>query len=671
MDKQASVTRAPIVKRRTYYDKVSPPKSVSVQFRKSCRIRLIGLSDYSYSTPLLSCDTIGPMPIRILSEQMASQIAAGEVVERPYSVVKELVENALDAGARAVKIDVRQGGRQLIQVGDDGAGITAAEMETAFQRHATSKLRTMEDLNAIATLGFRGEALAAIAAVSRVTAVSRTAGESSGTRLLIEGGHVTAREPVGAPGGSVIAVENLFYNVPARLKFLKAVTSEKRLIDELVTRYALAYPAVRFRLAHDGRVTFESSGNGSLLDVLVAVYGVETTRDLLEIGQAEEEKVERGVAVAGFVGAPSLHWANRSQVTLFVNGRWIRDNQLVYAVIQAYHTLLPAGRFPMAVLFITLPPQDVDVNVHPAKVEVRFRDSSAVFGAVQRTVRQTLLDQAPVRGFSHFDSFTPAPWSGSLDQNAFGRRDALAPGQGAMAPGQEGLALHWPAPAEPVWPGGTAQIGAAADGPGAHVVPTGEPESGRRLPPMRVVGQVGAAYIITEGPDGIFLIDQHAAHERILYEQFMAEWGRDGVAAQGLVTGAVVQVQPVQAGLLSDQLDFLTRLGFQIEPFGPNTFMLRSVPAVAARLDPARALLEVIEALERGDAPLQEQIESRVIKRVCKSAAVKAGQTLSTMEMEAMIRQLEACRNPHTCPHGRPTLIHLSVTQLAKVFGRL
>jgi DNA mismatch repair protein MutL len=604
------------------------------------------------------------MPIHILSEQMASQIAAGEVVERPSSVVKELVENALDAGAQAIKIDVRHGGRQLIQVGDDGTGIAAGEVETAFQRHATSKLRTMDDLNAIATLGFRGEALAAIAAVSRVTAVSRASGESAGTRLLIEGGRLTDRESVGAPDGTVIAVENLFYNVPARLKFLKAITSEKRLIDELVTRYALAYPAVRFRLAHDGRVTFQSSGNGSLLDVLVAVYGVETTRDLLEIGRVESEKDARDVAVAGFVGAPSLHWANRSQVTLFVNGRWIRDNQLVYAVTQAYHTMLPAGRFPMAVLFLTLPPQDVDVNVHPAKVEVRFRDSNAIFGAVQRTVRQTLLDQAPVRGFSHFDSFTPAPWSGSLDQNAFGRRDALTPDQG-------GLALHWPVPPEPAWPGDAAQIGAGEGVPGGHDLPNGEPESGRRLPPMRVVGQVGAAYIITEGPDGIFLIDQHAAHERILYEQFMAEWGRDGVAAQGLVTGAAVQVQPGQASLLSDQLDFLTRMGFQIEPFGPNTFMLRSVPAVAARLDPARALLEVVEALERGDAPLQEQIESRVIKRVCKSAAVKAGQTLSTMEMEAMIRQLEACRNPHTCPHGRPTLIHLSVTQLAKVFGRL
>lgn len=612
------------------------------------------------------------MPIQLLSDQIASQIAAGEVVERPFSVVKELVENALDAGAHTVKVEVRHGGRQLVQVGDDGVGIEAEEIETAFQRHATSKLQTVEDLNAIATLGFRGEALAAIAAVSRLTAVSRAEGSASGTRLLLEGGHLAGRETVGAPQGTVIAVENLFYNVPARLKFLKSVSSEKRLIDELVTRYALAYPAVRFRLAHDGRVTFQSSGNGRLEDVLVAVYGPDTARELLEIGQGREGELSgnispsRGVAIAGFVAPPSLHWANRSQVTLFVNGRWIRDNQLAYAVIQAYHTLLPAGRYPMAVLFLTLPPEQVDVNVHPAKVEVRFRDSGAIFGAVQRAVRQTLLAQAPVRGFSHFDTFTSSQWSGSLDHNAFGRRQS-------GTPDQDSAGLQWPVADQLSWAGAAGPVGSGApgedapgEGPARDV-----PASGRRLPVMRVVGQVGAAYIISEGPDGIFLIDQHAAHERILYEQFMAEWGRDGIAAQGLVTGTAVQLQPAQATIVSEQLELLARLGFQVEPFGPNTFMLRSVPALAARVDPGRALLEVVEALERGDAPLQDQIESRVIMRVCKSAAVKAGQTLSTAEMEAMIRQLENCHNPHTCPHGRPTLIHLSVAQLARVFGRI
>ena len=333
------------------------------------------------------------MPIHILSDQVASQIAAGEVVERPSSVVKELVENAIDAGATTINIDVQNGGRQSIQIADNGSGIASAEIETAFLRHATSKLQTAADLNAIATLGFRGEALAAISAVSQVTVVSRASDGEAGIRLTMDGGHITNRETVGAPQGTVIAVENLFYNVPARLKFLKSVTTEKRLIDEFITRYALAYPHIRFRLTHNGRITFQSNGSGSTLDVLVAIYGPETARQLLQIEEGEgrsEERREKGeereesplaprpspLTVSGFVGPPSLHWSNRNHITLFVNGRYIKDNSLTYAVIQAYHTLLPTGRYPFGLIFITLPPEDVDVNVHPTKTEVRFRSKA-------------------------------------------------------------------------------------------------------------------------------------------------------------------------------------------------------------------------------------------------------------------------------------------------------
>ncbi|MFQ5400132.1 MAG: DNA mismatch repair endonuclease MutL [Anaerolineae bacterium] len=602
------------------------------------------------------------MAIRVLSEQLASQIAAGEVVERPSSVVKELIENSIDAGAAAVNIDVRQGGRKLIQVADDGEGIPAAELETAFLRHATSKLATVNDLSHITTLGFRGEALAAIAAVSHVTVVSRAGRQPSGTRLVLEGGHIQSREIVGAPQGTVIAVENLFFNTPARLKFLKSIPTEKRLIDEFVTRYALAYPQIRFRLTHDNRITFQTSGNGSVLDVLVAVYGAETARQLLALGgQASESDEESSVptphtpiSVSGFVSPPSLHRANRSYIVLFVNGRWIKDSSLSYAVTQAYHTLLPGGRYPLAVLFLTMPPDDVDVNVHPAKTEVRFRHRNAVFSAVQRSVRQTLITQAPVRPVNIWAQEGPDEaghdWAGALDRQAFIRRPDLP---------QQSLELDWSLPPDAAASGGSAPRQAAAD------------LGGERLPIMRVVGQVGAAYIITEGPDGIFLIDQHAAHERILYEQFMAELDGNHVISQGLVAGAAVHLSPPQATLLEENLGLLTRLGFQIEPFGPNAFMVRSVPTVVARMDPAKALTAVIEDLERGDQPLQGKIEAQVILRVCKAAAVKAGQALSTTEMEAMIRQLEACDNPHTCPHGRPTLIHLSVAQLARQFGRI
>ena len=602
------------------------------------------------------------MPIQRLSDQLASQIAAGEVVERPASAVKELVENAIDAGATTINVEVRDGGRQLIQVADNGAGIATGEIETAFLRHATSKLQTTEDLNAISTLGFRGEALAAVAAVSQVTVVSRAEGESAGTRLMLAAGQKVSCETVGAPQGTVIAVENLFYNVPARLKFLKSVNTEKRLIDEFVTRYALAYPGVRFRLSHNGRITFQTGGSGNVLDVLVAVYGPETARQLLEIGDSRLaigdsiSNPQSPISVSGFVGPPSLHWANRSHITLFVNGRWIRDNSLTYAVIQAYHTLLPTGRYPLAVIFVTMPLADVDVNVHPTKTEVRFRRRTP-FSAVQRVVRQTLIAETPVRTLTAWPSAADAQaspgWAGALDHNAFARLDAA--GEHA----QPHFDLDWSAAATPTVP-------TDEDTP-APAIKVG----GQGLPIMRVVGQVGASYIITEGPDGLFLIDQHAAHERILYEQFMAAWQHQAVMSQRLVAGAAVHLPPAQATLLEEHLPVLGQLGFEVEPFGPNAFMVRTVPAIVAQLDPAQALVAIVEDLERGDEPMQGKIEAQIIGRVCKTAAVKAGQTLALPEMEAMIRQLEACANPHTCPHGRPTLIYLSVVQLARQFGRI
>ncbi len=598
--------------------------------------------------------------IHVLSDQLASQIAAGEVVERPSSVVKELVENSIDAGATAITIDIRGGGRQLIQVADNGSGIDAAEIETAFLRHATSKLNTADDLHAIRTLGFRGEALAAIAAVSQVTVVSRGRDATTGTRLVLDGGHVVTREAVGAPAGTVIAVENLFYNVPARLKFLKSVTTEKRLIDEFVTRYALAYPAIRFRLSHDNRVTFQTTGNGSTADVLLAVYGPETVRQLLPV--APDETDERPVRVRGYVSDPALNWGNRNHIQLFVNGRAVRDNRLTFAVVQAYHTLLPVGRYPLGLLFLDLPPEDVDVNVHPAKVEVRFRDEGAMFSAVQREVRTVLLGTTPGRGISGQWSVVSGQWSAGGgwrvaggDRPGFESRDD--DGQRPAAQLDIPWQLRPPAPE-------------AADG--ETVAPSAAPPASAesRLPIMRVVGQVGAAYIIAEGPEGLYLIDQHAAHERILFEQLLAQWRQRQVASQGLVAPATVYLSPSQADLVEEHAALLAGLGFDVEPFGPGAFQVRAVPALLGRADPAAALSAVVADLESAATPLQAQLEALALRRVCKAAAVKAGQTLSREEMEALIVQLELCETPHTCPHGRPTLIHLSAATLARQFGR-
>ena len=574
------------------------------------------------------------MPIRVLPEKVASQIAAGEVVERPSSVVKELVENAIDAGARDVRVETRAGGKQFIRVTDDGCGVPAAEIELAFQRHSTSKLATVDDLTHITTLGFRGEALTSIAAVSRVTCVTRAANEPVGTLLRLEAGRIVTRQESGRPPGTAVTVQDLFFNVPARRKFLRTDRTERRHIDGWLTRYAMAYPALRFTLAHDGRVVFQSPGNGRLRDVLIAVYGLEIGAAVLEI-----QPPATGIQTTGFVSPPSLHRANRGYITLFVNGRWVQDVRLTYAVIQAYHTLLPTGRYPLAVVMVRLPPEDVDVNVHPAKSEVRFRDGDAVFRAVQKAVRHTLIERSPVPIVARPPTSWPAPTAQWQE-----RRERLA----GLRPHLTGEQLRLA---------------------GAQSPPPFAPPSGK-LPPLRVVGQVGVTYIVAEGPEGIYLIDQHAAHERILFERLLAQRQRAEVASQTLLEPKPVELAPEAASLLQEHLETLSSLGFQVEPFGGTTLLVRALPAIVAQVDPAQVLADVAVALEAGDAPLAGTVEEIVALHVCKRAAIKAGQVMAQAEMEELIRALEQCASPRTCPHGRPTMIHLSVEQLAREFGR-
>ena len=576
------------------------------------------------------------MPIHVLPPDVASQIAAGEVVERPASVVKELVENSIDAGARDIHVETQAGGKQLIRVRDDGCGIPAAEVELAFHRHSTSKLTSADDLTRITTLGFRGEALASIGAVSRVTLDTRAADEEVGARLRFEGGRVIERGGSGRPPGTTVTVEDLFFNVPARRKFLRSDRTERRHIDAWLTRYALAYPDLRLTVSHDGRVTFRSPGSGALRDVLIAVYGLEVGAAALEI---VADRPSADITVTGFVSPPSIHRAGRGFITLFVNGRWIQDASLTYAIVQAYQTLLPAGRYPLAVVMVHLPPADVDVNVHPTKAEVRFRDGDAVFRAVQRAVRYTLLERAPVPPAS----VQPAAGIESA------RRDRLA----HLAPAARQLDLAQPAP-----------VGRGAD------IPLESGAEAGRLPPLRVIGQVRATYIVAEGPEGLYLIDQHAAHERVLFEKLLAERKRAAVPSQALLEPRPVELSPEAASLLTAHQETLSSLGFRVEPFGGRTFLVRAVPALVADEEPQRVLEDLATALELGDEPLGEQIAESVARWVCKRAAIKAGQVLTVEEMEGLIRSLEQCASPRTCPHGRPTMIHLSVSRLAHEFGR-
>lgn len=582
------------------------------------------------------------MPIRILPQEVASQIAAGEVVERPASVVKELVENSLDAGATYVRIAVEGAGQRLVEVADDGCGIPAEELPLAVARHATSKLQSAEDLFHIHTLGFRGEALTAIGSVACMTITSRPRDAESGARLTVDGGQVGTVQPVGAPAGTVVRVEDLFYNLPARRKFLKKPATERRRIDALVTRYALAYSHVRFHLEQEGRLSLQTSGNGDRREALAALYGVDIARQMLEV-----HADDRDLKLSGFISPINLTRSNRRGITFFVNGRWVQDAALTTALTQAYHQLLMVGRFPLAVIFLDLPPETVDVNIHPTKAEVRFRDKDRVFRGVQRAIRRALLAYSPLPGMEQ-----GSRW-GWVTQPSTGSRS---------------VDLSWDFAAEE--PNGlSAGLPSQTGQPTSADSPTQVPLPGERVPLLRLLGQVGTAYLVAEGPDGLYLIDQHAAHERVLFEKLLAQL--DGQhASQNLLQPINVELSPEEAGLVTEQLEVLARIGFRVELFGRNAFLVRAIPALLGDIDPAEALRVLVVDFEEDETPLQAEVEARVIARVCKRAAVKAGQVLSPEEQRQLLRDLESCQAPRTCPHGRPTMIHLSVDLLERQFGR-
>jgi DNA mismatch repair protein MutL len=574
------------------------------------------------------------MVIKILPDEVASQIAAGEVVERPASVVKELVENALDAGATHITITVGGAGQKLIEVADDGEGISADELELALSRYATSKLSTAEDLLRITTLGFRGEALASIASVSRFTITSRTKEAEMGARLRSEGGQHGSMQPIGAPSGTVVRVEDLFYNVPARRKFLKTDSTERGQIDALTARYALAYPHVRFHLQQEGRTALQTSGNGDRREVLAAMFNADIARQMLAVDTDYET-----LSVKGFISPTSLTRSNRQAITFFINGRWVKDIALTTALVQAYHSMLMVGRFPMAVIFLEIQPELVDVNVHPTKAEVRFSNQNEVFSGVQRAVRRALLAFSPVPVVNAQVRWAPLP------ERDFG---SFATEGGMM--GEEPLV--------------EGETGVSSDSVGAQ---PRLPDSG--VPLLRLVGQVGSAFLVAEGPDGLYLVDQHAAHERVLFERYMGQRKKE-ISSQALLQPVTIELSPENSRLMEEQIPLFIELGFRVEPFGPNTFRVRSMPSLLIGSDPEAAVRVVIEEFEEDETPLENEFEARMIARICKRAAVKAGQILSIEEQKALLRDLEACQAPRTCPHGRPTMIHLSIDLLERQFGR-
>ncbi len=596
------------------------------------------------------------MGIRILADEVVSQIAAGEVIERPASVVKELIENAIDAGASAIAIHTEDAGKRLIEITDNGSGIQPDDLEKAVMRHATSKLRHTEDLLHLHTLGFRGEALAAIGSVSRMTITTGTAENEGGRIITVDGGKMIGLREIGSSQGTVVRVADLFYNVPARLKFLKSDTTERNQIETLVCRYALAYPRIRWQSTHDGKAGIRTAGNGEHREVLAAVYGIEIAKQLLEVTLETE-----GLRVYGFISPVALTRSNRREMNYFINGRWVQDNQLNVAVMRAYHSLIMVGRFPIAALFLEMDPEEVDVNVHPSKAEVRFRSPDRIFGAVNRAVRRGLIAQSPVPELS-----APLHWPG------WGGSSAAAPASNPpvdpeweMAAQAKEVPLWQPNSAEAILPVRTDHAGSGVPGTNGSLSDT----AARSFPILRWIGQIGGTYILAEGPDGLYLIDQHAAHERILFEKLLDQTSGE-VPAQTLLEPAMIQLPAWQASLLEENLAILKKLGFQIEPFGPATFRVLAIPAIFTKGNPEAAVRAVVEDFEEDETPLQSEIESRIAGRVCKRMAVKGHQTLSETEQRALIRDLENCRSPRTCPHGRPTMIHLSISLLERQFGR-
>ncbi|MDR7484130.1 MAG: DNA mismatch repair endonuclease MutL [Armatimonadota bacterium] len=558
--------------------------------------------------------------IRVLERSVADRIAAGEVIERPASAVKELIENSLDAGARSVSVEVEGAGLRRIRVTDDGEGIPAEEVPRAFERFATSKIATVEDLGAIRTYGFRGEALPSIAAVARVTLTTRARDAGQATRIEVAGGVVESLGPHGAPPGTTVEVTRLFYNTPARMKFLKSPIRELALIAEVVQRMAMARHDVSFRLWVDGR----EAGRWP------AASAIERVADLLGAGSAEAllplEGIVPGGRAEGWLARPERTRPTRAGQYLFVNRRPVQSSLLRRAVEQGYAQLLPVGRFPIFAVFLEVDPGTVDVNMHPRKLDVRFADEGRMFGAVAHLTREALVGSPLVRRVT--ETMAPVP--------------AALGGAASSPPGPFVLEAHEPS--------------------GRY-----ERDAARRLPALRPLGQLLDTYILAEGPDGLYLIDQHAAHERVLYERLLAARRQGGVASQGLAVPLALEVTPAEMATVAGHLDHLATLGFAVELFGSRTLLLRAVPAPGRGA--ADALLHRAIAAIADERAGDDALERLTIATACHTA-IRAGDRLGPDAVAALLADLAATEDPFTCFHGRPTIVAVTRADLERWFLR-
>jgi DNA mismatch repair protein MutL len=594
--------------------------------------------------------------IRLLPDAVASQVAAGEVVERPASVVKELVENSIDAGARKVDVLIRRGGISLIRVIDDGCGMDRDDALLSLERHATSKIRDVKDLSAVTTLGFRGEALPSIASVSRFRLATREANAVAGTEIVLHGGKIAVVRDSGEAPGTQVEVRSLFFNVPARRKFLRSENTESRNIEHQLALQAIGHPHIAFTLTRDERLVFHLPPAASLIDRVRDLYGSELLERLLSVNSSN-----RKIEISGLIGQAGLNRQTRAQQLVFVNGRAIESPLINSALREGYHTALMKGQFPVTFLFLALEPAAVDVNVHPAKREVRFRDPNAVREAIVQAIQKTLA-----RGRSDWqEKFrAPAPIQASISA-----LPSAAPAAPRELPQLErAFTLH----AE------RSVAGQAHRFPVQSAAAAGGAASLQSAPPVQskpqqfqIIGVLSKLYVLMENADGLVLVDQHAAHERILFEELRRRMEEQGVPSQKLLLAQTFDLPARDAEWVERNMSVLQRMGIGIERFGPNTFKIESVPAFLRTSEPVTFIQRVIDDLKsasNSSSPVRLG-EEMIAKTVCRHA-VKANDPLRYLEVEKLIQDLLDCDLPYCCPHGRPTMIQLSLAELEKKFGR-
>ncbi|MGB7604414.1 MAG: DNA mismatch repair endonuclease MutL [Lutisporaceae bacterium] len=610
--------------------------------------------------------------IKLLDEATINKIAAGEVIERPASIVKELVENSIDAGAAAITIEINDGGKTFISVSDNGIGIMSEDLEHVFERHATSKIVDAEDLFSILTLGFRGEAMASIAAVAEVELQTHTEIETSGSYVLIKGGTILERKSIGFPIGTTITVRNLFYNTPAREKFLKSNISEQGQVVDVVEKLAMVSTTVSFKLIVDGKNVLHTPGNGDLLSVLTCIYGKNTAKSMVRLDYNNPL-----LSIEGYIGKPEIARGNSTYMIFSVNNRIIRNKMMTEAVKQAYKGLLMNNRFPFSVLNLKIQTDKIDVNVHPSKAEIKFSDDRSIFNTLYTAVKSCLAGSNLVYG-SSYESQTPQEAATERVHETPAYKGTFVRPEAIQHNTEETFEQHSFLKDNESYNMSNSNKSFYTQDK-AHTVPqssynipnaTSQPVQNKSLiSGLSVIGLLFNTYILTQDASNFYLIDQHAAHERVMYEYLMNKYDTGDMVVQPLMLPIVVELSPKEIALIKDSFDIFERLGFEIEWFGENTIAIRAVPIVMGEPcsgDFFNDILDSLESSNKATSPL----EGIVINMACKNS-IKAGSAISYEEMQELIRRLSETKSPYNCPHGRPTLISMSQYELEKKFKRV